>query len=75
MPMYRWSSERFAEYTDGDIVVIADTVAEARKKAKKEYDKRFSAESYYEQAVRRLFLADIAKTPTQDEVLFIYGSG
>jgi len=82
MKLFHWSSDRFAGYLDGDIVVIATDVESAREKAKSFYLKHnhFELEdeegySYWSDRLET-FLKGIEKEPLSDddEVLIFYGS-
>lgn len=67
--MYHWSSDRFASYTNGDIIAVADTVEAARALVLEKYREVYGDVDIH--TVER----DITDEPqTADEVLFIYGS-
>ena len=70
MKLYHWSSERFASYHPGSIIVMAKDVKEARRKVMKEY-KRIHK---YKQI--REIEYDISLEPTilESHVSFEYGS-
>lgn len=75
MPMFEWSSDRFASYSEGYIIVCAANVESARKKAIKEYKRRYTCEySGLNEGDFKKFLEDIESEPSVDDVLFHYGS-
>lgn len=72
MPMFRWESHRFASYTAGDIIAVADTVEEARDKVMSRYFFEYGNDCLKSELEK--LTADISAEPDADEVVFIYGS-
>jgi hypothetical protein len=68
MKMYLWTSERFEDWLEGSIIILAENVREARKKALTAYKKEWGDTRIDE------FKKDISDTPESLEHLFIYGS-
>ena len=68
MKMYRWSSNRFRDYTQGHITVMARDVGEARRLARDEYEREWGKQQYED------FMDDLKEEPTEETVLFDYGS-
>lgn len=74
MPMFKWSSDRFADYYDGHIIVCAANVESARKKAIKAYKANYVHDKPNEREFKE-FLKDVGREPSVDDVIFIYGGG
>lgn len=72
MKLYHWTSEYLAEYATGDIIVMAETVEEAREKARATFiEHRYSTDDFISERFER----DIAEEPTEgQDVYFIRGS-
>ena len=68
MNMYHWHSQALANWHSGDIVVIANSVEEARRMVRDEVKRQ---SDHYD---RDEFEADIASEPTIQDVIFIDGS-
>ena len=71
MKMYHWKSEALAEAFDGDILVIAEDISEARQKVITEYEK---ADFSFFGKDFDLLRKDLRETPVTKEVVFIIGS-
>ena len=78
MKMFHWTNTEFNEqYTGGDIIVIAETVFEAREKALKEFKReleRYSPMNERDKKKLKIFRKDIAEEPKTKSVIFIAGS-
>ena len=76
MPMYHWFSESLKEWRPGSIVVFADDVEGARKKALKVFEKNYSETDSYEKEILKQLKLDIQESPDimDDDVFTICGS-
>lgn len=78
MNLYMWNSEYLADWANGDIIVMANDVNEARAKARESFNKctpyQEDDESYLDDL--RRFEEDIEPEPIEitDGVIFITGS-
>jgi len=71
MNMYHWHSQALANWQSGDIVVIANSVEEARRMVRDEVKRQ---SDHYSRDTLHAFEADIASEPTIQDVIFIDGS-
>lgn len=75
MNMFIWNSEYLGSYGPGTIVVMAESVPQARELARKHFDERNrynSGDTLRDN--KRLFENDISQEPFIKDVLFIEGS-
>ena len=87
--MYIWNSKALERYAKGFIIVCAENVNLAREKVRLEFDAQLKEiesiyfdengnvdENWKEEYTDKikLFESDIAKTPKQQETIFILGS-
>lgn len=76
MPLYHWKSGTFSDYSKGDIIVFADTVAKAKAKVKKHIKTEYKNPDF----IKRIFLQgvdyDMSVKPNiiDTDVAIIYGS-
>ena len=78
--LYRWKSDLFGDWQEGDIIVCADSLCNARKKVIGLYvdmsgvDKQENINSTTVHDDFDIFLNDIAEAPVVTDHAFIYGS-
>ncbi len=73
MKMYKWDSEFLRDYSQGAIVVIAESIKMAREKVLVKFDAENKESCSYE-SERLELMEDIKNEPKLVEVLFINGS-
>jgi len=71
MNMYHWHSQALANWQSGDIVVIANSVEEARRMVRDEVKRQ---SDHYSRDTLHAFERDIASEPNVETIMFIYGS-
>jgi hypothetical protein len=72
--MYKWNSEFLRDFSQGIIVVVAESVEEARRKVLAEFDKNRDTSSCEYESERLELIEDLKDEPKELEVLFIKGS-
>ncbi len=86
MEIYRWNSELLKQYTEGDLIALADSPDSARKLLRAELETWIAESRPYAIQTRdegdpeeydylvHLFESDIAKEPTLHQTLWLNGS-
>ena len=79
MKMFHWENCNYNEqFSGGDIIILADNVEEARRKAKREAFKDIGDYNSHNPArmasIKQTFMNDIAKEPKTPNTIFISGS-
>ena len=74
MNLYSWESATLSDYTNGLIIVIAESVDEAREKVIAEVRHQYSRLSDLDREVKVLhYQRDMLPEPKTSDVIFIFG--